>query len=132
MSQIVPPDNKHIAKIKQAIGRFLWAGCLYKIERNQLCLNVENGGLALVNVEAKTQAMFATTLVGNPHNFLSQRIGQINLSKNMREWTEYAGTVANLNSVTKKKLYAELLQNINIKPRVETKFLGINWARTCT
>jgi exonuclease III len=130
ISQIVPPENKHIAKIKQVLGRFLWAGSLYKIERNQLCMKIENGGLALVNIEAKTKALFAKTLVRNSDNFLSQGVGHINFSRNMREWTTYAGTIVNVNSVSTKSLYSDLMQGLNNKPRVETKFPEIDWELT--
>jgi hypothetical protein len=37
LSQIIPPDNLHIGKIKKAIGKFLWSGFIYKIDRRQLC-----------------------------------------------------------------------------------------------
>jgi hypothetical protein len=40
MSQIIPPDNLHIVNIKKAIGRFVWAGMLYKIDRRQLNLKI--------------------------------------------------------------------------------------------
>jgi hypothetical protein len=46
LSQIIPPDNLHIGKIRKAIGKFLWSGFIYKIDRRQLCLSPEKRGLA--------------------------------------------------------------------------------------
>jgi hypothetical protein len=33
ISQIMPPENLHLGKIKNVIGKFLWFGYLYKIDR---------------------------------------------------------------------------------------------------
>jgi hypothetical protein len=55
-SQIIPPDNLHIEKIKKTIGNFLWSGFICKLDRRQLCLSPEKECLALINVELKLKA----------------------------------------------------------------------------
>jgi hypothetical protein len=58
ISQILPPKNLHLAKIKKDIGKFLWFGYLDKIDRSQLVMSYLNRGLALTNVKLKTKSLF--------------------------------------------------------------------------
>jgi hypothetical protein len=58
ISQIMPPENLHLGKIKKPIGNFLWFGYLYKIGRRQLVMTYLEGGLALTTVELKTKSLF--------------------------------------------------------------------------
>jgi hypothetical protein len=37
VSQVIPPGNQQIGKIKRAVDDFIWAGHLYRIDRRQLC-----------------------------------------------------------------------------------------------
>jgi hypothetical protein len=43
ISQIMPPENLHLGKIKKAIGNFLWFGYLYKIVRRKLGMSYLKG-----------------------------------------------------------------------------------------
>jgi hypothetical protein len=44
MSQVVPPENAQIARLKTALESFLWADHLYRVERKQLWLSKARGG----------------------------------------------------------------------------------------
>jgi hypothetical protein len=54
----MPPESLHLGKIKRAIGKFLWFGYMYKIDRRQLITSYLKGGLAMTNVELKTKSLF--------------------------------------------------------------------------
>jgi Reverse transcriptase (RNA-dependent DNA polymerase) len=63
VSQVIPPGNSQATQIKTAIGNFLWAGQLYRIERKQLWLPRKKGGLALISIEDKMKALFLKNLM---------------------------------------------------------------------
>jgi len=84
----------------------------------------------LVNIEAKTKALFAKTLIRTPGNFLSRRQATRNLTRNMREWAEYADNIAEVDRATTKSIYLDLMRNSNKTPRVEIKYPEIDWRAT--
>jgi hypothetical protein len=74
MSQVIPPDNVHIAKLKKLFGKFLCMGSLYKIDRNQLCLSLTEGDLKLMNIEFQMKPLFIKiTLTKNVENISDPR-----------------------------------------------------------
>jgi hypothetical protein len=93
ISQIMPPENLHLGKIKKAIGNFLWFGYLYEIDRRQLVMSYLKGGLALTNVELKTKSLFLRAnlfkKVGNifvdREDFLFVERNTLRLSRNVQE-----------------------------------------------
>lgn len=62
-AQIFPPKNVHLAKIKSALGMFIWHNNMFKLDRRQLFLPFEKGGLGLHDPEAKCKALFLKNIL---------------------------------------------------------------------
>jgi exonuclease III len=135
ISQIFPPNNVHIAKLKSAIGNFLWAGHLYRVGRPQLWLPRCRGGLALASIESKMKALFLKNLTlekidGIPTqrvDFLLQNRQNLNLTRNMREWMQLTEEFDTTRLVTTKMIYNEMIERSNPKPRIEEKIPQAEW-----
>jgi hypothetical protein len=129
LSQIIPPDNLHIEKIKKAIGKFLWSGCIYKIDRRQLCLSREKGGLALINVELKMKALYLKTnlfekvdeIYTKRNDFLYLERDHLHLSRNTKEWYESAADVLAGNLITTKRIYDFFMEQVTFTNYIEIK-----------
>lgn len=137
ISQIVPPENVHIAKFKKAVGKFIWSGCLYKIDRRQLFLKPQNGGLALINVEIKTKALFLRRnlfakeedIIVTKRDFLYNEKNSIETTRNIKVWFDDAENIIQRNLNTTKQIYWHFIDQQNFIPRIETAYPTIDFKR---
>lgn len=128
VAQVIPAPNKFIAEITKIIGIFLWMGHLFKINRNQLYLPNEKGGLALTDVGNKIKALFIRDIL-----YTSVKNGSIpsqeflfkNRNKLKLERTFNIYRIQFLN--TTKQIYLYLIENMRILPAVEVKNTNIIW-----
>lgn len=58
LAQVFPPNKVHIAQIYSSCSMFLWNNHFFTVTRNQMFLDVSDGGLGLVNVDLKSKALF--------------------------------------------------------------------------
>jgi hypothetical protein len=73
-------------------------GLIYEIDRRQLCLSTEKGGLSLINVELKIKALFSKTnlfekvdeIYTELNDYLYLERMQLHLFRNTKEWYESA------------------------------------------
>jgi Reverse transcriptase (RNA-dependent DNA polymerase) len=137
LSQIVPPDNVHIGKLKKAVGKFLWSGYLYKIDRRQLFLKPENGGLTLINLELKMKALFLKSnlflkeeniIVIHRDYFYNER-NFLLTTRNIVEWFSIAENIIHQNLVTTKLIYWKLMDQQIFVPRIETAYPTVDFKR---
>ena len=134
VSQILPPSNVHIAQIRKNTGYFLW-GChrIFKIERTQLYLHNLKGGLNLLDPETQCKSLFIRNLLfkGNEtinHYFIATS-NLKNLSLNTQRYISRAKDIKELSHlVTNKQIYSYLIDEINIKVKVEEKYPQILWS----
>lgn len=131
-AQIFPPKNIHLAKIKSTVSMFVWHNNVFKVDRKQLYLPFEKGGLGLQDPEAKCKALFLKSFVCN-HDadneyYLLNLKQQSRLTRNAREWLEEGRFVVhNYNIGTCKMLYTYFLEKDNYQPKVESIFPEIDW-----
>jgi hypothetical protein len=58
---------------------------LYRIERNQLSLKARNGGMALINVDLKSKALFIKNLLTIPNDYIYANSTRLRPGRNDRE-----------------------------------------------
>jgi Reverse transcriptase (RNA-dependent DNA polymerase)/Endonuclease/Exonuclease/phosphatase family len=129
-SQVVPPENLHIGKIKKALGKFLWKGHLYRIDRRQLCLPNVKGGLGLISIPEKVKSLFLKrNLYCKIDGFLEERNDFIfiqkdilQLPRNTKEALNNGENILTLGLNTTKSIYNNYLDQINFEPYIERKF----------
>jgi exonuclease III len=135
-SQVVPPENVHIGKVKKAIGKFLWTGHLYKIDRRQIILPYQKGGLNLVSIPEKTRALFLKRNLfkitdgfhGERNDFLFVERQNLDLLRNTREALVAAPIILERGLITSKMIYKYLLEQQNFNIYIQTKFPSINFS----
>jgi hypothetical protein len=135
VSQILPPNNVHTGKLKSAIGKFLWAGHLYRVGRPQLWLPRRRGGLGLASIEHKMKALFVKNLTlvtidgiaTQRQDFLLQNRQNLSITRNLREWMDLTEDIDTTRLVTTKMIYTEMIEIFNPQPRIEIKFPRENW-----
>lgn len=54
--------NQYVAIIEKMIGNFLWSGFIFRVKRNTLYRQLNEGGLGLINVKLKALALLTKTL----------------------------------------------------------------------
>jgi hypothetical protein len=97
-----------LLKSKKAIGRFVWAGMLYMIDRRQLNLKLIKGGMGLINVELKMKALILRnnlyrrddSVLVSHHDFFYSERNNLQTSRNTKEWFEIAANIVTRNLVT--------------------------------
>lgn len=135
IAQAIPPSNLQLGKIKAAIGRFLWGNSIFKVDRNQLYLRCEDGGIGLVDVESKCKALFMKNILydksGNSdadEEYLLQLNCLSKLSRNGKEWIMEARFLKqNFDLKSVKLLYWYFIDKRNTIPKVEEKFPLVQW-----
>jgi exonuclease III len=137
LSQIFPPDNIHIGKIQKSLGKFLWAGYLYKIDRRQLFLKTEKGGLGLINLEIKVKSLFLkSNLFSKDENFIivkrdyffSER-NTIETTRNINEYFLTAEILIQRNLNTTRQIYWFFMDQHPFIPRVQTAYPTVDFKR---
>lgn len=130
----VPPNNKHLAEIRKAVGAFLWQSQVFKCERNQLYLDLGKGGVCLVDHEAKAKALFQKNVLygkdGEEKKDLSLlKFGKKDvLGRNTKDWlveAEELGSSYTLNTV--RLLYCYHVDQRRTVPKIEEKLTDLDW-----
>jgi Reverse transcriptase (RNA-dependent DNA polymerase) len=138
VSQVIPPGNQQIAQLKRAIGNFLWAGHLYRIDRRQLWLTRKEGGLSLISIEYKMKALFLKNVMlkkidgvvtPHPDHLFDMRQQATGLTRNIKEWINLSDSYDTRTLTTTKQLYNEMLKRGNITPRIQEEVAGIEWTK---
>ena len=62
VAQLLPPDQKVCDEVEKSVSHYLFHDQVERISLSQLYTKQENGGLALVNFQAKCQALLAKTV----------------------------------------------------------------------
>lgn len=136
IGQILPASNKFVAEITKIIGKYLWMGHLFKIQRNQLYLSKEKGGLDLIHVGYKIKALFVRNLL-----FTSEKAGSVpkldllfkdrkklKLNRTFADYSRSAEEISKLKGInTCKKIYYHFLEKDSTNPSVAIKNPTIIW-----
>lgn len=99
----------------------------------QLYLPVENGGLALIDVESKTKALFIKNLIFVPgeqpvDNFMLSQKTNTKVTRNTREWIIIAEEKRQYDqSNTCNRIYKSLINALNITPKIESELPNLDW-----
>lgn len=145
LAQVLPMNNIYSQKIVKLIGNFIWRGHLYRVERLQLYLPVNQGGLGLINIDLKTKALFIKTqyrsvldddrqfYYKSSLNFLFDRVPYATPAQFKGITSAITDIdVDDLQNVTAKKLYSNMLKKMQIKPKIESKYSQLNWKKIWT
>lgn len=134
IAQVFPPNNSNIAEIRTICRNFIFKGVgLYKVKFDQLYLDVDQGGLSLVDVESKCKALFVKNILfpsqdGIKDSFMLSQQTNNTLSRNSREWLSLAEEISNDTDLnTSKKIYRLLISKQNIKIKIATEFPELPW-----
>lgn len=135
VAQIFPPENKHICTLRSICGKFIWKGLFYKVERKELYLPVLEGGLSLIDVEAKCKALFVKNIlfsrsndVVNIDKFMLEQIHTKTITRNTREWLKDADLFMNETHLnTCKKIYDTILSRMKITVKKRIELPNKNW-----
>lgn len=135
IAQILPPKNKHLAMIKQAVGKFLWKGHIFKVARDQLYLDYDKGGIKLIDPESQCKALFIKNILyrsdGNDNVDESYllRYNKLNqLTRNAKEWVKCAIEIKSRYDLkTVRLLYWSFIDKKSISVDVETRFPNVEW-----
>lgn len=107
---------------------------MFKVERNQLYLDFEQGGIKLVDVESKAKSLFIKNIINvedeqeNEDPVLLHHPKIQSLGRNTKEWIQLALRVKeNSALVSVKAIYRFFVDEKKIRPRVENVFPNINW-----
>lgn len=133
--QVFPPDNVHIAKLRKIAGQFIWGSRqIFKVERKQLYLDYEQGGIKLVDPEAKAKALFIKTVLYGTGKDQIEDTTLLNfskkqaLSRNTREWLDLALSLKpNPTSTSVQTLYRHFVNENRTTPKVEQHFPAVDW-----
>lgn len=128
LAQILPPKNRHLAKIKSICGNFIWRGHILRVARDQLYLDYTKGGLRLIDPEAKCKALFIRNLLLEEENYLLEYVQKAQLTRNGREWIEIGSELIN-NSICESTnmLYNFFINRRNICIKAEMDYPDVNW-----
>lgn len=133
LAQIYPAKNQHLAKIKTMIGNFIWKNCIFRVDRRQLYLDSDMGGLGLIDPTEKCKALFIWNIQKNNDQncplgekyFLNYKYLS-KLTRNGKEWITITPQLdRNLDSV--KKLYRYFINLQGYAPLVQTLYPQVNW-----
>lgn len=134
LSQIFPPNNVHVAELKTISRNFIFKGIgLFKVSLAQLYLDVDKGGIFLIDVESKTKSLFIKNILfgcqnSGKDNFMISQKNNPCLTRNAREWLTCAITDKNFTDMgTSYKIYNYLLSIQNIKPKIVEKYPTLDW-----
>lgn len=133
VAQIFPAENKQIAQIPRICKQFIFNSFIFKVQLQQLYLNVEYGGLSLIDVESKMKALFIKNLVfmqgDQPvDNFMMEQKSNKQVTRNTREWIILAEEKKEYpRSNTCILIYRSLIQELNITPKIEQELPNLEW-----
>lgn len=134
LSQVYPPNNCHIAQIKTFCRNFIFKGVgIFKVCLNQLYLNVEKGGLALIDAESKMKSLFIKNILQRDQSsrrddFMIMQEHSSTVTRNTREWIRMGLDIENLGmDLTCKRIYTFLLDKQNIAPNIVKKYPNKSW-----
>lgn len=131
IAQIFPPSNKHLADIRKSCGWFIWTN-FFKVDRNQLYLPLEKGGLGLEDPEVKAQSLFVKNIIfafnDEKDSFMLAQTRNKSLTRNARAWLDLASELSNFSYLDScKSFYNFLLQKRNTIPKVERENPEFSW-----
>ena len=145
LSKVLPPRKLYTQQIEKYIGYHIWRNSPYRISRDQLRLPLNKGGLNLANVEVKCQTLFikysddimAGTVDQFEYIFYQQFFGQNSNSTSklpahirpaFQKRTQLL-TQGNQGLLPPtRKLYRTLIQELDITPRIVTKYTTVIWS----
>lgn len=133
ISQVVPPNNKHLAEIKMITGDFLWSHHkMFRVQRDQLYLDSSQGGLALIDPETQCQSLCVRNLLFQKEMKIDHPLLKINSSKNMtinsKKMFETAKLIGSMEYiVTNKQIYNYLISEKTIKVKIVEKYPDMQW-----
>jgi hypothetical protein len=81
-------------------------------------LKAKNGGLVLLNVDLKANALFIKNLLTMPNDYIYANSARLGLGRNAREWNQCAVDSDRPSQVITKMIYEDLIFNLNVAPRV--------------
>lgn len=136
VGQIIPAPNKFIAEVTKVIGNYLWMGHLFKINRNQLYLARDRGGLDLIHVGMKIKALFIRNMLytsakngSTPsQDFLFRNRKSLKLGRTFGIYGKEAeNLVGKTNLNTTKQIYTHFIDSLQIQPAVVLKNVNFTW-----
>lgn len=134
LSQVFPPNNSHLAEIKTVSRNFIFKGIgIFRVCLNQLYLDVERGGLNVIDIDSKTKSMFIKNILkgnqnGGKDNFMLRQEYNQSISRNARDLIRTAhDTEQCIDVTTCKTIYNFFISQQNIIPRITLKFPNKPW-----
>ena len=145
-AKIYPPRKQDTQTIEKYAGFYIWRSYPYRVARQQLRLPLHKGGLGLIDVSLKCQAIMAKTL----HDITMERGDQFEftyfsryLNQRHQLFKEYPRFLMDsfiqrdklfmfhtikLEKIS--KIYQHLLNETNYKPDIETRCPNTCWSLT--
>lgn len=133
LAQIIPPNQKHLAEIRSAVGQFLWTGYIFKTNRDQLYLDYDKGGIRLVDPECKMKALFIKGILNNDDGSFSEEYllhysRNQSLPFNFKNWIGVANDIKDETSLnTTASFYRFFISQKNIIPKSLIDHPQIEW-----
>lgn len=150
IAQILPLPCKFSAQIKQYTGWFIWNRHFFRVHRDQLTLQPIDGGLGLVNIQMKANALLFRNIfrslspdcqqkelfkfAWNVKHISTNRNNSSNsinipksFSKSLQQAHELLKKLPKEQHITTAALYAQLQSDSNHTPRVTTKHMDLHW-----
>lgn len=134
LAQIYPPSNSNIAEIRTLCRNFIFKGIgLYRVRFDQLYLDVDKGGLSLIDVECKAKSLFIKNVLfvhqdGDKDSFMLSQQNNRSLGRNSLEWIRESSEISKYPGLTtSKSIYRFLISQHGITPKIEQEFPDLPW-----
>lgn len=135
LAQVFAPNLNHIALIYSSCTMFIWNNQFFKVARNQLFLDVEKGGVGLIDIALKTKALFIKNILFaktdndvTTDQFMLEQFQNTSLTKNTRDWLCDASRLSNETHLTSTKLIYSFLQNEKpFVPKIMEENPDLDW-----
>ncbi|KAJ4426256.1 hypothetical protein ANN_27068 [Periplaneta americana] len=140
-AQVLPIPEQTAQQIEK-IGFYLWKGFVFRIARPQCKLSIKEGGLQLINVKSKCDALFIKYIVRADHSidtlvFLSNYVSSLHASSMTRSLKKLTADANKFledtniapEQITTKLIYSYLQDQVRCLPNVQSKFHNKNWKK---
>ncbi|KAJ4430824.1 hypothetical protein ANN_19415 [Periplaneta americana] len=142
LAQVLPIPIHTAQQIEKVVGFYLWKGFVFRIARLQCRLSTKEGGLQLINVKTKCDALFIKEIIRTDHNIdtlvrISNYVASVQASSMTRSLTKLT-TDANKfleaidiapEQITTKLIYSYFQDQVRCLPSVQCKFPNKNWKK---
>lgn len=145
LAHILPMPKPVSQRVEISIGYYLWRGCMFRVGRQQLRNDPEEGGLGLIDVNLKCKALFikSTLRISEYNNRNNNQFSMLQHIRNpnyrritgTKDFNEVIQAMESLpgtikddpNKWNSKSIYGHLRNQQKAIPGIEVKFPNYNW-----